>query len=64
MPKVTVDKDLCIGCGLCADTCPDVFHLEDDGKAGVKSQEAAKANIAGAKDAAATCPTEAIKVEE
>jgi len=64
MPKVIVDKDLCIGCGLCADTCPEVFHLEDDGKAEVKSQEAAAANLACSKDAAATCPTEAIKVEE
>lgn len=64
MPKVIVDKDLCIGCGLCADTCPDVFHLGDDGKADVKSQDAAVANLACSKDAAATCPTEAIKVEE
>lgn len=64
MPKVSVDKDLCIGCGLCSDTCPDVFYLEDDGKADVKSAEAAAANIACAKDAASTCPTEAIKVEE
>jgi ferredoxin len=64
MPKASVDKDLCIGCGLCADTCPDVFHMEDDGKAGVKSQDAVKANIACAKDAVSTCPTEAIKVEE
>lgn len=64
MPKVTVDKDLCIGCGLCADTCPAVFHLEDDGKAEVKSQDAVKDNLPCAKDAAATCPTEAIKVEE
>lgn len=64
MAKVSVDKDLCIGCGLCADTCPAVFALGDDGKADVKSQDAAKANLSCAKDAAATCPTEAIKVEE
>lgn len=64
MAKVTVDKDLCIGCGLCADTCPEVFQLEDDGKVGVKSQEAAKEKLACCKDAAATCPVEAIKVEE
>ena len=38
MPKVSVDKDLCIGCGLCADTCAEVFHLEDDGKAGVQGR--------------------------
>jgi ferredoxin len=64
MAKVSVDTDLGIGCGLCADTCPDVFVMEDDGKAEVKSQDAANANLACAKDAAATCPTEAIKVEE
>ncbi len=64
MPKVVVDKDLCIGCGLCADACPKVFELQDDGKAGVISQEAAKAELDCAKDAAASCPTEAIKVEE
>ena len=62
--KATVDHDLCIGCGLCADTCPEVFVLADDGKAAVKSDEAANANLPCAKDAAATCPTEAIKVEE
>jgi ferredoxin len=64
MAKVSVDKDLCIGCGLCADLCSNVFQLEDDGKAGVKSQEAAQAELACAKDAASTCPSEAIKVEE
>lgn len=64
MAKVYVDKELCIGCGLCADMCPDIFVLTDDGKAEVTSEQAAQDNISGAKDAAATCPTEAIKVEE
>jgi ferredoxin len=44
--------------------CPDIFVLTDDGKAEVTSEQAAQDNISGAKDAAATCPTEAIKVEE
>jgi len=25
-----VDQDLCIGCGVCAATCPQVFELVDD----------------------------------
>ncbi|MGI6163588.1 MAG: ferredoxin [Bacillota bacterium] len=62
MAKVHVDEDLCIGCGLCADTCPEVFELGDDGKAKVKAEGAA--DVACAKDAADTCPTEAIAVEE
>ncbi len=28
--KVKVDTDLCTGCGLCADNCPDVFVLEGE----------------------------------
>ena len=25
-----VDKDVCTGCGDCADICPEVFELADD----------------------------------
>ena len=28
--KVKVDKDTCTGCGLCVDSCPDVFVLEGE----------------------------------
>lgn len=31
--KVYVDKDTCIGCGVCEGICPDVFKMTDDGKA-------------------------------
>ena len=30
-----VDKDLCVGCGLCPGACADVFEMTDDGKAGI-----------------------------
>lgn len=26
--KISVDPDLCIGCGLCEDVCPELFRLE------------------------------------
>jgi ferredoxin len=26
-----VDTDLCTGCGLCAQICPEVFEMGDDG---------------------------------
>ena len=28
--KVNVDEDLCTGCGLCIDTCPEVFDWDED----------------------------------
>lgn len=28
-----VDQDICIGCGICVNNLPDVFHLTDFGKA-------------------------------
>ena len=39
--KVTVKKDVCIGCGLCTSTAPEVFAFGDDGLA-----EAAVAEVA------------------
>lgn len=30
--KVWVDKEQCIGCELCVNTCPGVFRLDADGK--------------------------------
>ena len=31
--RAFVDQDMCIGCGLCEGTCPEVFRMNDDGKA-------------------------------
>ncbi|HDL77728.1 MAG TPA: ferredoxin, partial [Lentisphaerae bacterium] len=27
--KVTIDADTCTACGLCCDTCPEIFEMED-----------------------------------
>jgi len=27
--KVWIDEDACTGCGLCEDTCPEVFEIND-----------------------------------
>lgn len=42
---VWIDQDLCTGDGLCAEICPDLFEMHDDGMAYVK--EAAWANRFG-----------------
>ena len=62
--KVTVDKAKCIGCGLCTAVAPEIFELGADGKSTVKKQPENEAEEAKVKNAAESCPTNAIVVEE
>jgi ferredoxin len=61
--KVTVDEETCIGCGLCAETCPEVFELNDD-KVSVKVDEVPKDVVDSCREAVENCPVEAIQIEE
>lgn len=56
---ITVDQEACIGCGACASICPDVFIMNDDGKSEVVSQ----GDLECAKNAAQSCPVQAITAE-
>jgi len=60
--KAIVDKDVCTGCGLCVDTCPDVFEMQDTVAVAKVTEIPASAEDC-AKQAASDCPVEAIKVE-
>ncbi len=55
-----VIKDLCIGCGACTGICPNVFVIEDDGKAGVVGEVSAD-DEAALDEAVAGCPVGAIE---
>lgn len=57
-----VDQDLCISCGACIDTCPDVFGWNDDEKAYAKVDEIPSDLTDLAEEAAEGCPTEAISI--
>ena len=61
--KGYVDKDICIGCELCHDICPQVFKMDDDGKAIADENEIQDSVIEFAKEAEQQCPVEAIKIE-
>jgi ferredoxin len=60
--RVIIDEETCIGCGLCAETCPDVFEMKDD-KATAKMDEVSDDLADACREAAEECPVEAIQIE-
>ena len=61
--KASVDKDTCIGCGLCPEISPEIFSMEDDGLAVAKDIEIPEDLLDSAKEAEDSCPVGAIIVE-
>lgn len=59
--KVEVNKDLCIECGLCVSTCPEVFEFGGEGKAQAKIDNVPSEYESAAHDAVDGCPTSAIE---
>ncbi|MDR7870846.1 MAG: ferredoxin [Tissierellaceae bacterium] len=62
--KAVVDRDACIGCGLCTTICPDVFEMDDEDIATVIADPVPAENEAEAQEAADSCPTDAISIED
>ena len=58
--KATVNEN-CIGCGLCAGVCPEVFSMGDDGFA--HGGEVPEELLADAQEARDGCPVSAISLE-
>jgi ferredoxin len=59
MKKITIDKDLCIGCGTCTCLAPKTFKLDKEGKA--ELIESLGDNEKTIKEAIDSCPVCAIK---
>jgi len=61
--KAQVDAELCVGCGLCADGCPEIFEMEEN-KAIIKTNPVPDDVKESCKKVSEDCPVEAIAIEE
>ncbi len=61
--KVAVDAELCTGCELCTETCPEVFEMKGDVSV-AKVKVVPEDSEDCARQAAEECPVEAITIEE
>lgn len=61
--KGFVDKNTCIGCGICPTICSEIFSMDDDGLAIAKDIEILDDILDSAKEAEEACPVVAITVE-
>ena len=57
---IKIDKEKCIGCGLCEGICGGLFQIGDDGKAYVKNSHFIIYCVQKAVD---ECPSDAITIE-
>ena len=61
--QISIDRAGCIGCGQCADICPAVFRMAEDGLAEVYA-EPSEADADTIREAADNCPVSVIMVTE
>ncbi len=61
--KSKVDSNLCTGCELCTNICPEVFEMKGD-TASVKVNPVPEAAEETCREAKDSCPVEAISIEE
>ncbi len=61
--RATVDPEICTGCELCTQTCPEVFEMQGD-KAVAKPGDVPDEVTETCRQAAEECPVEAISIVE
>ena len=61
--KVTITDD-CISCGLCVETCPEVFDMPDGEKAVARIEIVPDDLVDKTRDACEDCPVDAIILED
>ncbi len=62
--EVKIDEELCTGCGLCEETCPDIFKMDEDKDvAAVIKNDYDEYDEECIQEAVESCPSEAITTD-
>ena len=62
--KIVIDRNRCIGAGMCVGIAPHLFQLDDKGKLNVLVEEPGEDQRATIEAAEACCPVEAISMSD
>ncbi|GHB60657.1 ferredoxin [Streptomyces xanthochromogenes] len=62
--RVSADREVCVGAGLCALTAPAVFDQDDDGLVDVLTPDPDRAQQPAARQAVNLCPSGAVRITE
>lgn len=62
--KITADREQCCGYGVCAEICPDVYGLDEDGLIVLLKEEISEGLFESANEGAYACPQSVLKVEK
>lgn len=61
--RITVDRDRCVGHGICESIVPEVFEVLDEGYVHIHEDVIADADQSALKDAVNGCPSAALSLE-
>lgn len=64
MEKIEINKDACIGCGMCVHAHPDYLVFDENGQADSVGKEVKPEDKLSFLETIESCPTEAISIIE
>jgi ferredoxin len=64
MSRVQVDRERCVGSGVCESLAPNVFEVDDDGLLMVHREEPDADQLDDVRDAVQQCPARALALSE